>query len=129
MRKAFKFALAAALVTIIVPALAYRLMTPADEDPMAETLRDFGFVRVRLPSNLMNVGSLYYVDSGLKDFKTTCHARAAEFGEDVIASRSWDIEKTLQRKGRVGYRRVDRFRLGSQRAPTTMIIPTPCISH
>jgi hypothetical protein len=101
MRKAFKFALAAALATVIVPAATYRLMTPADEDPMAETLRDFGFVRVRLPSNLMNVGSLYYVDSGLKDFKTTCHARAAEFGEDVIASRSWDIEKTLQRKGQL----------------------------
>jgi hypothetical protein len=45
----------------------------------------------------MNVGSLYYVDSGLKDFKTTCHARAAELGEDVIESRSWDIEKTLER--------------------------------
>jgi hypothetical protein len=101
MRKAFKFALAAVLLTVIVPASAYRLMTPADEDPMAETLRDFGFVRVRLPSNLMNVGSLYYVDSGLKDFKTTCHARAAELGEDVIASRSWDIEKTLQRKGQL----------------------------
>ena len=99
MRKAFKFALAAVLVTVVVPAAAYRLMTPADEDPMSETLRDFGFVRVRLPSNLMNVGSLYYVDSGLKDFKTTCHAHAAELGQDVIASRSWDIEKTLQRKG------------------------------
>jgi hypothetical protein len=98
-RKAFKFALAAVLVTVVVPAAAYRLMTPADEDPMSETLRDFGFVRVRLPSNLMNVGSLYYVDSGLKDFKTTCHAHAAELGEDVIASRSWDIERTLQRKG------------------------------
>ena len=78
MRKEFKFALGAALATMIVPVLAYPLMTPGDEDPMAETLRDFGFVRVRLPSNLMNVGSLYYVDSGLKDFKTTCHASAAE---------------------------------------------------
>jgi hypothetical protein len=101
MRKAFKFALGAALATMIVPVLAYPLMTPGDEDPMAETLRDFGFVRVRLPSNLMNVGSLYYVDSGLKDFKTTCHARAAELGEDVIESRSWDIEKTLERKGQL----------------------------
>ena len=101
MRNAFKFALGAALATIIVPVLAYPLMTPGDQDPMAETLRDFGFVRVRLPSNLMNVGSLYYVDSGLKDFKTTCHARAAELGEDVIESRSWDIEKTLERKGQL----------------------------
>jgi hypothetical protein len=101
MKKAFKFALGAVLATVVVPVLAYPLMTPGDEDPMAETLRDFGFVRVRLPSNLMSVGSLYYVDSGLRDFKTTCHASAAELGEDVIASRSWDIEKTLERKGQL----------------------------
>jgi hypothetical protein len=101
MRKAFKFALAAALITVAMPAVAYRLMTPADLDPMTETLREFGFVPVRLPSNLMNVGSLYYVDSGLKDFKTTCRASAAALGEDVIVSRSWDIEKTLQRKGQL----------------------------
>jgi hypothetical protein len=101
MRKAFKIALGAAFATVIVPVLAYLLMTPGDEEPMAETLRDFGFVRVRLPSNLMNVGSLYYVDSGLKDFKTTCHADAADLGEDVMSSRSWDIEKTLERKGQL----------------------------
>jgi hypothetical protein len=51
-----------------------------------------------LPSNLMNVGSLYYVDAGMTDFKTTCHAKA-ELGDDVIVSRSWDIEENLQRNG------------------------------
>jgi hypothetical protein len=99
MRKAFKIALAVTLATVVIPAAAYSLMRPGDEDPMADTLREFGFVRVPLPSNLMNLGSLYYVDAGLKDFKTTCHARAADLGEDVIMSRSGDIEKNLERKG------------------------------
>jgi hypothetical protein len=98
-RKTFKLVLAAALGTVVVPALAYSLMTPSDEDPMGETLREVGFVRVPLPSNLMNVGSLYYVDAGLKDFKTACHARPADLGEDVIVSRSGDIERILERKG------------------------------
>jgi hypothetical protein len=99
MRRAFKLALAATIATVAVPAAAYHLMIPGDADPMAETLREFGFVRVPLPSNLMNVGSLYYVDARLKDFKTTCHAGKAELGEDVIVSRSWDIEENLQRNG------------------------------
>jgi hypothetical protein len=98
MRRAVQFALAAAIATIVVPAAAYRLMAQDDNDPMAETLRGFGFVRVPLPSNLMNVGSLYYVDAGMRDFKTTCHAKA-ELGDDVIVSRSWDIEENLQRNG------------------------------
>ena len=98
MRRAIQLALAAAIATIVVPAAAYRLMAQDDNDPMAETLRGFGFVRVPLPSNLMNVGSLYYVDAGMRDFKTTCHAKA-ELGDDVIVSRSWDIEENLQRNG------------------------------
>ena len=102
MRRAVQFALAAAIATIVVPAATYRLMAQDDEDPMAETLRGFGFVRVSLPSNLMNVGSLYYVDAGLRDFKTTCHAGKAELGDDVIVSRSWNIEENLQRNGLFG---------------------------
>ena len=66
MRKTLKLVLAAALGTVVVPTLAY-LAFPSDEDPMGETLSELGFVRVPLPSNLMNVGSLYYVDAGLKD--------------------------------------------------------------
>jgi hypothetical protein len=81
MRRAVQLALAAAIATIVVPAA-----TQDDDDPMAETLRGFGFVRVSLPSNLMNVGSLYYVDAGLRDFKTMCHARRAELGDDSIRS-------------------------------------------
>jgi hypothetical protein len=99
MRKPFKIALAAASATVVVSAAAYFWMISGDVDPMVETLREFGFVRIPLPSNLMNVGSLYYVDAGLKDFKTTCHARTAELGEDVIVSRSGDIQKDLERKG------------------------------
>ena len=99
MRRAVQLALAAAIATIVVPAATYRLMAQDDDDPMAETLRGFGFVRVPLPSNLMNVGSLYYVDAGLRDFKTTCHAGKPELGDDVIVSRSWDIEENLQRNG------------------------------
>ena len=99
MRRAVQFALAAAIATIVVPAAAYRLMAQDDNDPMAETLRGYGFVRIPLPSNLMNVGSLYYVDAGLRDFKTTCHVGKAELGDDVIVSRSENIEENLQRNG------------------------------
>jgi hypothetical protein len=97
-RKTLKLVLAAALGTVVVPTLAY-LAFPSDEDPMGETLSELGFVRVPLPSNLMNVGSLYYVDAGLKDFKTACHARPDDLGEDVIRSPSGDIERILERKG------------------------------
>jgi hypothetical protein len=98
-RKAFKIVLAAAVGTVVVPALGYSLMTPSDEDPMGQTLREIGFVRVPLPSNLMNVGSLYYVDAGLTDFKTACHAASIDLGDNVIVSRSGDIERILERKG------------------------------
>jgi hypothetical protein len=100
MRKVVKLALAATIATIAVPAAAYYLTTPDDDDPMAETLREFGFVRVPLASNLMNVGSLYYIDAGLKDFKTTCHVGKPELGEeDVIMSPGGNIERNLERKG------------------------------
>jgi hypothetical protein len=112
MRRAFKLALAATIATVAVPAAAYRLMTPGDDDPMGETLRGFGFVRVPLPSNLMNVGSLYYVDAGLKDFKTTCHAGKADLGEDVIVSRSWDIRRCRQQLCPQGALFTDRSRRG-----------------
>jgi hypothetical protein len=98
-RKAFKIVLAAALGTVVVPALGYSLMTPSDADPMGQTLREIGFVRVPLPSNLMNVGSLYYVDAGLKDFKTACHAAPSDLGDDVIMSRSGNIERILESRG------------------------------
>jgi hypothetical protein len=99
MQRAVRLALAVGIATVVVPAATYRLMALGDDDPMAETLHGFGFVRLPLPSNLMNVGSLYYVDAGLKDFKTTCHATTAELGEGVIVSRSLDIEENLQRNG------------------------------
>jgi hypothetical protein len=74
-------------------------MTRIDEDPMVQTLHEIGFVRIPLPSNLMNVGSLYYVDAHLRDFKTACHASPSDLGDDVMVSHSGDIEKILERKG------------------------------
>ena len=99
MRKTYKIALAATFAAVAVPLAYYYLTMPGDEDPMAATLREFGFVRVPLATKLMNVGSLYYVDAGLRDFKTTCHVDKAELGDDVIVSPGMNIVQDLERKG------------------------------
>jgi hypothetical protein len=48
----------------------------------------------------MNVGSLYYVDAAVKDFKAICHAEKADLDGAVVSSRSWEMEESLERKGR-----------------------------
>src|SRR5260370_339413 len=77
MRTMTMLALAATVTTTAVPAAAYYLTRPS-EDPLGGTLREYGFVPIRPPSNLMNVGSLYYVDSRVKDFKAICNAEQAD---------------------------------------------------
>src|SRR6266704_1542981 len=59
-------ALAATVTTVAVPAAAYYLTKPGD-DPLGDTLRQYGFVPINPPPNLMNVGSLYCVDGNVKD--------------------------------------------------------------
>ena len=48
----------------------------------------------------MNVGSLYYVDSKVKDFKAICNAEQDDLKDSVVSSRSWEMQQSLERNGR-----------------------------
>ena len=100
MRRITMLALTAIMTTAAVPSAAYYLTRPSD-DPLGDTLRQYGFVPINPPSNLMNVGSLYYVDAAVKDFKAICHAEKADIEDSVISSRSWEMQESLERKGRL----------------------------
>src|SRR6266849_4783242 len=100
MRTMTMLALAATVTTTAVPAAAYYWTTSHSEDPLGGTLREYGFVPIRPPSNLMNVGSLYYVDSKVKDFKAICNAEEDDLKDSVVSSRSWEMQENLERNGR-----------------------------
>jgi hypothetical protein len=57
-------------------------------------------VPINPPSNLMNVGSLYYVDSRVKDFRAICNAEKADLEGSVVSSPSWEMQESLERNGR-----------------------------
>jgi hypothetical protein len=99
MRTMTMLALAATVTTTTVPAAAYYWTMPGD-DPLGDTLRRYGFVPINPPSNLMNVGSLYYVDSKVKDFKAICNAEQDDLRDSVVSSRSWEMQQSLERNGR-----------------------------
>ena len=99
MRTMTMLALAATVTTTAVPAAAYYWPRPGD-DPLGDTLRKYGFVPINPPSNLMNVGSLYYVDSKVKDFRAICNAEQADLEGSVVSSRSWEMQQSLERNGR-----------------------------
>jgi hypothetical protein len=98
MRKMTRLALVATVMTVAVPAAVYYFSIPND-DTLGDILRLYGFVPINPPSNLMNVGSLYYVDSEVKDFKAICHADKSDLDGSVVSSRSWDMQENLERKG------------------------------
>jgi hypothetical protein len=87
MRKTLMLALAVTLVGAAVPASAYYWTKPTD-DGLSRTLRGLGFLPNTLPSNLVSVGSLYYVDPQVRFFKTVCHAEEADLEGDVVISPS-----------------------------------------
>ena len=98
MRKMIMLALAAAVLA--VPSAAYYITTPSN-DPLADTLRGYGFVPLNPPSNLMTVGSLYYVDSKVRDFTTICTAEKSDLEEAVVSSRSLEMQESLERNGQL----------------------------
>src|SRR5258708_2981253 len=99
MRTMTMLALAATVTTTAVPAAAYYLTRPS-EDPLGDTLREYGFVPIRPPSNLMNVGSLYYVDSRVKGFKASWNGEIDDLKDSGVWSRSWEMQENLERNGR-----------------------------
>jgi hypothetical protein len=91
-------ALAVTVTATAVPAAAYYLTKPSN-DALGDMLRRYGFVPIAPPSNLMNVGSLYYVDASVRDFKAICDAEPADIAGAVSKSRSWDMEENFERNG------------------------------
>ena len=89
----------AATVTTAVRSTAYYL-TKSSDDPHGDVLRSYGYIPIKLPSMLMSVGSLYYVDPKVKDFWAICHAEKSDLVE-VKSSRSVDIQQSLARSGRL----------------------------
>jgi hypothetical protein len=98
MRKMTMLALAAAVLA--VPSAAYYMTIPSN-DPLGDTLRGYGFVPINPPSNLMTVGSLYYVDSKVRDFTTICPAEKSDLEEAVVSSRSLEMQESLERNGQL----------------------------
>jgi hypothetical protein len=98
MRKTIMLALATTMTAVAIPAAAY-YWPRSGTDPLADTLRGYGFLPINPPSTLMNVGSLYYVDPAVKEFKAICHADKTTIENDMIVSRSWDMQENLQRNG------------------------------
>ena len=98
MRKMIMLASAAAVLA--VPSAAYYITIPSN-DPLGDTLRGYGFVPINPPSNLMTVGSLYYVDSKVRDFTTICTAEKSDLEEAVVSSRSLEMQESLERNGQL----------------------------
>jgi hypothetical protein len=86
-RKTLVLALAVTLAGVAVPASAYYWSKPTD-DGLSRTLRGLGFLPNTLPSNLVSVGSLYYVDPQVQFFKTVCHAEESDLEGEVVVSPS-----------------------------------------
>jgi hypothetical protein len=100
MRKAIVIGLATTMTAIAVPVAAYYATMPSD-DRLGEILREYDFVPITPPSNLMTVGSLYYVDAQVKHFKAICHAQKTDLEGHLIVSRSWEMQEKLERNGRL----------------------------
>jgi hypothetical protein len=92
-------AIGVAALTVAIPLAAYYWTTPT-EDPLGDILRRYGFVPINPPSNLLNVGSLYYVDASVRRFTAICHPDKADLDGAVVSSRSWEMQESLERDGR-----------------------------
>jgi hypothetical protein len=100
MRKTIVAALAVTFIGVAAPAGAYYWdYFWSSEDGLQRTLRGLGFLPLALPSTLMSVGSLYYVDSDVRFFKAICHAHEADIRDLISKSRSIRLEETLRRNG------------------------------
>ncbi len=99
MRKSLALALAVTLAGVAVPASAYYWSKPSN-DGLGRTLLGLGFRPIPMPSNLMTVGSLYYVDAGGRFFQTLCHAEQADLEGAVVVSPSGKVVADELRSGR-----------------------------
>src|SRR5205807_4532795 len=72
---------------------------PKDEG-LSSTLSGLGFRPIPLPSKLMTVGSLYYVDAGGRYFQTLCHPEQVDLEGAVVESPSGKVVADELRSGR-----------------------------
>ncbi len=87
MRTPYIVGAALALVAIVAPAAWYFTARP-NEDQLNNDLRSLGYLPITPPSNLLNLGSLYYVDSDVKFFKTICSVKNDDLKDAVVESPS-----------------------------------------
>jgi hypothetical protein len=88
MRRLAILALSAVLVTSAASAALYYSTRDAGDQQLSGALRSLGYLPINPPSNLMNLGSLYYVDPQVKFFKTICTADEQDLNGAVIKSPS-----------------------------------------
>jgi hypothetical protein len=99
MPKLFTLGVVLAVAVVGVPGAAFLWSQPA-EDQLSLVLRDLGFVPITPPTNLMSVGSLYYVDPEVRFFSPICHPEASDLDGVVKESRSGNFKEELLHKGR-----------------------------
>jgi hypothetical protein len=98
-RNAIVLILAAAMTAVALPAAAYYLTIPSD-DEYVKTIRGLGFMPLPLPSNLITVGALYYVDSSGRYFRTACPVEKSDLSSVVRKSRVPEFSGDALRNGR-----------------------------
>jgi hypothetical protein len=108
MLRARLIAVASIVVVTAVPATDYFISQPSS-DPLSQRMRDYNFFPLRPPSNLMDVGSLYYVSPDVSDFKQICAAEKADVDGAVSESRSWQIQEDLNQSGNLAMNVEVRF--------------------
>ena len=87
MRQLYRVAIAFLVIVSAIPG-AWYFASRSHGDQLSDTLRSLGYLPINPPSNLMNLGSLYYIDSDVRFFKTICRADADDLNDAVIKSPS-----------------------------------------
>ena len=88
MRKLAVLAVSVLLVTSVASGALYYSSRDTGDHQLSDTLRSLGYLPINPPSNLMNLGSLYYVDPQVKFFKTICTADEQDLHDAIIKSPS-----------------------------------------
>jgi hypothetical protein len=101
MRRTTLLVLVLAATAAAAPATYYfnSYLTSSSEDPLVVTMHEYGFLPIRPPSNLLQVGSLYFVDPVVGSFTAICNANKADLGDAVMTSSSVEMQDYLEKKG------------------------------
>jgi hypothetical protein len=80
------------------PAAYYATMP--NDDPLVETLHEYGLDPIHPPSNLLQVGSLYLVDARTGTYTPICDADKTDLENAVRTSPSFEISNSLEQRGK-----------------------------